>query len=719
MLQLRIERLPSKESGHNLVYIDPSVLLQNQIEENVVVELRTKRGRRLLARVAPRPQDEGRECVRLDRYQLQLLKPDLQEKIIVTPIPVEEAKRLALEPMAPLDENLPAVERELWRRFAEEKQLACSGMLLSVKLPSFSRSVLFRVISVDPEQAVIGEGTRVSLRTSSLRPGIAANLVTFDDVGGLKEEIEQIRELVECPLRFPQVYENLGIEAPHGILLHGPPGAGKTYLTKAIANEVGAHFLYINGPEIVSSVHGGTEANLRRVFEEAMEHSPSVVMIDELDAIAPHRGESDSQADIRMGTQLLSLMDGLINMEDVVVIGTTNRLDSLDPALRRPGRLDREIFIGPPDMEGRLEILSIHTRCVPLNEEAIVFLPEVARMTHGYVGADLMELVRQAGLNALRRVAGPGFLGLLETDGNVEQIVVQKEDFITAMQKTGPSAMRETLLSVSDISWEDIGGLDDVIQQLREAVEMPMVYPEAFARLHIRPSNGILLYGPPGTGKTIIAKALAHECGVNFIPINGPEIFSKWLGKSEETIRSIFQLARQVAPAVIFFDQVDAIAAKRRGDATNATTERVVNQLLAEMDGIRMASRIIVVAATNRRDLLDPALLRPGRLGLELYVGLPDLKGRQDILRILLAGLPIDKKTALDRLVQKIAKETDGFSGADLSAVCERAKLLALREGEYRKDICLAGSHLLAALKHILEQRASVEENSEHDKNIG
>jgi transitional endoplasmic reticulum ATPase len=702
---LTAERLPSTESGDGRAFVDPAALDRAGIEAGSVVELRTHRGRRLLARVAPRSEDAGRGVVRLDRYQMRFLKPDLHEAIVLSPVEVAEARRVVLEPLAPMPEDLNALEREIARRTSESAQLVCGGMLVPLRLSSFSKPIPFRVISSDPERAVVGAGTRVVVRTSALGPGTTASLVNFDDVGGLRPEIAQIRELVEFPLRYPQVYDDLGIEPPRGILLHGPPGVGKTYLARAIANEIGAHFVYVNGPEVVSSVHGGTEANLRRVFEEAMEHSPAVVLIDELDSIAPDRRESGSQADVRMGTQLLSLLDGLISMEDVIVIGTTNRAEALDPALRRPGRLDREIFIGPPDADGRREILDVHTRGVPLSEKAIAFLPDVARMTHGYVGADLMELVRQAALNALRRAAGPGFTGSAEVAEGKGNVVVQKKDLLLAMQQTHPSALRESLLVVPEVSWSDIGGLADVVDTVREAVEMPLLHPEAFARLRVRPNAGILLYGPPGTGKTMLAQAAARECGANFIAIDGPEVFNKWLGASEEAIRHVFRISRQVAPTVLFFDQLDAIAPRRSGDSVNATTARVVSQLLAELDGIEVASRVVVLGATNRRDLLDPALLRPGRLGRGIYVGLPDEQARGEIARVLIKGVPTERDVDVDREVERLAGMTDGFSGADIAELFERAKLLALRGSGYSDEVRIGARHLTDALDRLRRER--------------
>ncbi len=706
MLKLRVERLTDDNVSGSTALVDPLSLSGAGITEGTAVELSTQRGRRLLARVAPGLPGSGRGWVRLGRFQLQMLKLGLDEEIELRPVEAEPAQRLVIEPLAPIAGTLTELEREIGRQLAERRQLACAGMFLAVNLDDAGRAALMRAVTVEPKLAHVCGTTKVVLRPGAARTGVAANTVTFDDVGGLHSEIDQIRELVECPLRYPRVYEKLGIDPPRGILLYGPPGVGKTHLSRAIANELGVHFVYINGPEIVSSVHGGTEANMRRVFDEAMEHSPSIVLIDELDAIAPQRENGGSQADVRVGTQLLSLLDGLVSLEDIIVIGTTNRVNAVDSALRRPGRFDREIYVGPPSADARLEILNIHTRRMPLTDDAAESLPELARLSHGFVGADLMELVRRAGLNALRRVAGPGFNALPGASDEV-QVRVGKDDLLAAFQQTAPSALRETLTHVPDVGWGDIGGLQDIVDRLREAVEMPLKHPDAFARLKVRPASGVLLYGPPGTGKTMLAKAVAKECGANFIPVIGPEIFSKWLGQSEEAVRHIFRMARQVAPAVIFFDQIDAIAPRRQAEAATPTSERVVNQLLAEMDGMQPSAQIVVLAATNRRDLLDPALLRHGRLGLELRVEPPSQAGREQILELHLKGVPRDVTTDWQTIVPWLAEQTEGFSGADLAALCEQAKLRALRRQHFSLDAVLAGSDLLAVLDDLSETRAA------------
>jgi transitional endoplasmic reticulum ATPase len=523
----------------------------------------------------------------------------------------------------------------------------------------------------------------------------------------MQNEIKLIRELVHLPLQFPQVYRQLGIVPPRGIIFYGPPGAGKTYLARAIANEVSAGFYYINGPDVVGTQYGETESNLRKIFAEAAHHAPSIVLIDELDAIAPHRERSGAQSDVRMVTQLLSLLDGLMKVDGLVVIGTTNRVDAIDTAMRRPGRFDREIFVGPPSADGRLDMLKIHTREMPLSDAALKYLPHVASVTHGFVGADLMELCREAGLNSLRR-SSSGLLDHLAAFRFREDLLeVEPRDFDGALTKVRPSAIREAFVSISDVSWEDVGGLAEIKDQLKTTVEQPLRNPQIFVDSRISTPNGVLLYGPPGTGKTMIAKALAKECGVNFLAMDGPEVFTKWLGESEEAIRHIFRVARQLAPSIIFFDQLDALAPLRGAESGSRTTERVVNQLLAEMDGTEvLKNNVIVLAATNRVDLVDPSVLRLGRLGIHFYIPLPDEADRARIFAIEARGTEL--RGNVEQLFLRLAAETRGWSGADIHAAFMQAKMIALKRNDYKRLPLLSEADLLLAISQLNKDDANL-----------
>jgi transitional endoplasmic reticulum ATPase len=502
--------------------------------------------------------------------------------------------------------------------------------------------------------------------------------VSYEDIGGLQDEIKKIREMVELPLKHPEVFQRLGIEPPKGVLLHGPPGTGKTLLAKAVANETNSNFQVINGPEIMSKFYGESEANLRKVFEEAEENSPSIIFIDEIDAIAAKREESKGEVERRVVAQLLSLMDGLNSRGKVVVIAATNIPNSIDPALRRPGRFDRELEIGVPQADGREKILQIHTRNMPLGDD--VNLSGLAENTHGFVGADLASLTKEAAMNVLRRLLPELKLDEDETidKDTLEKLRINAEDFKEAMKSVRPSALREVFIEAPEVSWENVGGLQDVKQELREAVEWPLSHKDDFGRLGVKPPKGVLLYGPPGTGKTLMAKAVANESNANFLAVKGPELLSKWVGESEKAIREVFKKARQASPTVIFFDELDSIAPKRGGSTgeNGNVTERIVNQLLTEMDGMQELADIVIIAATNRPDILDTALLRPGRFDRILLVGSPDKEARKAIFNIHTEHMPLADDVDVDELVDKM----DGYVGADIESVCREAAILALRD---------------------------------------
>jgi transitional endoplasmic reticulum ATPase len=694
-----------------LVQLDGALMAGLGVLANDVVRIATARGRSVLARLTE-PGAIGSETglIRLDRFTRQALKAHLNEEVEIERATVLGAKRVELIPaidVSTAHDLVPHLKRVL----VESATPLSVGAILYIPFTDSQAGTTYEVHAVEDGACYAVEDTEVALHYHDAHIPDGAFDVTFEDIGGLGPQITLVRELVQLPLKFPHVYRQLGINPPRGIILYGPPGSGKTHMARAVANEVEARFYYINGPDIIGTYAGETEGNLRRIFDEAGHHAPSIIFIDELDSIAPKRGETGAHADIRAVTQLLSLMDGLKRVDSVIVIATTNRVDAVDPAFRRPGRFDREIFIGPPNVSGRREILEIHTREMPLSAEAETFLDEVARSTHGFVGADLMELCRDAGLSTLRRSSSSLNDHRAAFKITVQDLRVEREDFESALARVRPSALRETLITVPDVSWDDIGGLDRVKHRLREAVEYPLHNPGLIAAAGLSPHVGVLLYGPPGTGKTLLAKALANECRVNFISVDGPALFSKWLGESEEAVRHVFRIARQVAPTVIFFDQLDAIAPIRgTHDGGSMTTERVVNQLLAELDGVEQLSRVIVIGATNRKELVDPSLLRPGRFGMHIRVPLPSAESRCEILRIYLRDGFSGSKPKLDEIVDAVAAKTAGYSGARLRHICEQAKRFALQDTGADRPIMPTLAQALRALETDLQDEDEVED---------
>src|SRR3989475_2127613 len=540
------------------------------------------------------------------------------------------------------------------------------------------RTVNLVVTNTTPpaEAVIVTEGTEVLVGEQVKEPIRAIPKISYEDIGGLRPVIQKVREMIELPLRHPELFERLGVEAPKGVLLHGPPGTGKTLLARAVASETNANFLSIGGPEIMSKYYGESEERLRDVFKQAQENAPSIIFIDEIDSIAPKREEVTGEVEKRVTSQLLSLMDGLQSRGKVVVIGATNRPNAIDPALRRPGRFDREIEIGGPDRDGRLEVLEIHTRGMPLAED--VDLKKLADVTHGFVGADLESLAKEAAIRALRRILPEINLEAQSIPGDIlNKIIVKMADFQDALKEVEPSAMREVLVEIPDVKWEDIGGLEGVEEGLREAIEWPLKYPELFAQMNAVPPKGLLLYGPPGTGKALLAKGAANESAANFISVKGPELLNKFVGESEKAIREIFRKARQASPCIIFFDEVDSVAPVRGSSAGDSNvTERVISQFLTEMDGLEELRNVVIIAATNRPDIVDPALLRPGRFDRMLLVPPPDLEARKQIFRIHTKKTPLAEDGKLDEL----ARKTEGDSGGEIASICSSAVMVSIKE---------------------------------------
>ncbi|MCC6024835.1 MAG: CDC48 family AAA ATPase [Desulfurococcaceae archaeon] len=675
-VKLRVAEARSRDVGRKIARIDRETMKKLDVEVGDFIEVIGPKGREILKVWPAYPEDEGTGIIRVDGTVRRNLGVAPGDYVTVKPIRVDPAKRVVVAPVSGMTRII--ADPEYLAQMVKKTLLGNPVKRGDViDIPFYG--LRFVVTSVQPSAVVyVVEDTVIEVRQQPVRPELISEgvpRVTWEDIGDLEEVKQKIREIVELPLKHPELFERLGIEPPKGILLYGPPGTGKTLLAKALANEIGAYFISINGPEIMSKFYGESEERLRKVFEEAQANAPAIIFIDEIDSIAPKREEVVGEVEKRVVAQLLALMDGLKERGKVIVIGATNRPEALDPALRRPGRFDREIEIPPPDKRARREILAVHTRNMPLADD--VDLDKIAEITHGYTGADLAALVKEAAMNALRR-----FLQAENIDLNqpipaekLEKLKVTMEDFLAAMKSVQPTLIREVFVEVPEVRWSDIGGLDDVKQELRESIEWPMKYPHVFEKMGIQPPKGILLFGPPGTGKTLLAKAVATESGANFIAIRGPEILSKWVGESEKAIRQIFRRARMVAPAIVFFDEIDSIASVRGSDPSGVI-DRIVNQLLTELDGIQPLRRVTVIAATNRPDLLDPALLRPGRFDKLIYVPPPDLKARIEIFKVHTRKIPLEEDVNLEEL----ARLTEGYTGADIAAVCREATMIALRE---------------------------------------
>ncbi|MEM2388414.1 MAG: CDC48 family AAA ATPase, partial [Candidatus Thermoplasmatota archaeon] len=706
----------SRDAGRGIARVDPKIAEEMKLTPGDVILVE---GRKKTACIywPGYSEDAGKGIIRIDGITRKNADAGIDDRVKIRKIKAKTAEKVFFSPL----EDLRLVGAEEYLLHLLEGRVVTKGDRISINIMGRKIDLIVTGISPSAEAVIIGTTTEIKVGEKTAGEERIPR-VTYEDIGGLEEEIKQVREMIELPLKHPELFERLGIEAPKGVLLHGPPGTGKTLLAKAVANETNANFYSLSGPEIMSKYYGESEENIRKIFKEAIENAPSIIFIDEIDSIAPKREEVTGEVERRVVAQLLALMDGLQERGKVIVIGATNRINAIDPALRRPGRFDREIEIGIPDKKGRREILEIHTRGMPLSKD--VNLDKLAEITHGYSGADLAALAREAAMRALRRILPEIDLEAEKIPSEIlEKIEVTEKDFYEAFKSMSPSALREVVIESPNVKWEDIGGLEEAKQKLREAIEWPIKYADLFAHMKAKPPKGILLYGPPGTGKTLLAKAVATESGANFISVKGPEFLSKWVGESEKAVRETFRKARQAAPCIIFFDEIDAITPARGAHADTEVTERIISQMLTEMDGLEELRDVVVIAATNRPDMIDTALLRPGRFDRLIYIPLPDREARKEILKIHLREKPLASDVSIDELAEKM----EGYTGADIAGVCNEAVMSAIREyiknsnNKKIEELKISRRHFEEAMKNVkpipkeeMEKYIRIAEEFEH-----
>ena len=695
-LTLKVAEAGSKDVGRGIVRLDPSDFQKIGVEVGDVVAIEGKR--QTVAKVLPAyMEDRGKGLIRLDGITRDNAKAGIDEKVSITKSDFQPAQSIVVAPLTAMRSHDARYIGSLLEGLA-----LIEGDTVRARLFG-TRTQDFRVVSAKPRGVVMIHPKTIMKIQEKREPGEAKTRIAYEDIGGLGKEIRRIREMIELPLKHPQVFERLGIDPPKGVLLHGPPGCGKTLIARAVANETDAYFGNISGPEIMHKYYGESEAHLRRIFDEATSHAPSIIFLDEIDAVAPKREEmgGEKQVEKRVVAQLLALMDGLSSRGQVIVIGATNIPNVLDNALRRPGRFDREIEISIPDKNGRLEILEVHTRGMPLAED--VDLGRLSEITHGFVGADLEALSREGAMVTLRKIFPNIDFEQEEIPyDDLMRLHVTMEDFMEALKEVEPSAIREVFTEIPDVKWNDVGGLDEIKRVLKETIEWPLKYEKLFEHARTIPSKGILLYGPPGTGKTLLAKAVASESEVNFISVKGPELLSKWVGESEKGVREVFKKAKQASPCIVFFDEIDSVVPRRGSEAASHVVDRVISQFLTELDGIEELKGIVILAATNRLDIVDKALLRAGRFDFHLELPIPDEETRLEIFKVHTRGKPLVKGIKLKALANK----TEGLVGSDIESICRKASMLAIRKfiesgSEDYADFKISGSHFEEALKEV------------------